>query len=346
MSEANEVGGTPRRRRNLPMALALGAAVVAAAWIAVWATARSRLLAEIDRGLAEAARSGVVVACPDRAVGGFPFRMELSCASPGVEVRDRGLVASAQALRVVAQVWDPHLVIVELDGPATVKSGGDDVAARWRTLRASLRWNGDGVERLSIAGDGVEVVDRPAGRPPLRLAAEHVEAHGRPHGAGGHDLDLAASLAAASLSIGGSPVGPPRADVGAAATLVAALPPGPGAPISAFAARGGRIEPLRLSLSIGGLVLAGKGTLTLAPDGALDGTVGLAAQGLESLANGGAGKLGPELTTVVTAFVLAGKASADPDLPGRRLDMTIEHGRVRIGRVSLGELLPIAGARP
>ncbi|WP_333823674.1 DUF2125 domain-containing protein [Pinisolibacter sp.] len=331
----------PSRRMRLPLVIGLGVAIAAAGWTAVWATARGRILAEIDGRLATLSTRGVVVACADREIGGYPFRMELTCRSPGVEIRDRGFTASAQALRVVAQVWDPRLVLVEVDGPGIAVTGGDATSAKWRLLRSSLRWAGDGVQRVSLSVDGLDLTAAPAGPPPVHLVAEHVEAHGRPHGEGGRNLDLATAFAGASLTVADKRIGPPRADLSVSATLVDFLPPGPGAPLPAFAARGGRIEPTKLSFAVGGIVVEGDGALVLDREGVLDGMITLVARGLETLTNGGAKGLGPELTTVLSGFVLLGKAAKDPDRPGRRLEMIVDHGLVRIGRVTLGRLAPL-----
>lgn len=333
----------PRRSRRLPVTILVGVAL-AAAWTAVWATGRARILAEIDGRLAALAETGVVVACDDRAIGGYPFRMELACRSPGVALRDRGVSASASALRVVAQVWDPRLILIELDGPGTATEPGGETAARWRTLRASLRWTTGGIERLSIAADGLDLTAKPAGRPPVHLVADHAEVHGRPSGDAARDLDLAARFAAATLTVADHRIGPPKADLALSATLREALPPGRGPIALTFAERGGVVEPVRLSLAVGGIALEGSGRLVLDRAGVLDGMITLVARGLESLATGGARDLGPELTAVLSGFALLGKASNDPALPGRRLELIVDHGLVRIARLTLGRIPPLFAA--
>lgn len=344
MDRAPEMPAAPRRMRRLPLWILLLVAVLAAGWTVVWTTARGRILEEIDRQLLRLADRGVAIVCADRVIGGFPFRMELSCTAPGVTLARDGVTASAAGLRVVAQVWDPRLVLVEIDGPGLSGDGrGGTIAATWRSLRMSLRLDGDGPQRLSIAAEGPDLTARPAGRPPIHYAASHLEAHGR-RAENGHDLDLALSTAAASLTIADKRVGPASADLSATATLNGLLPPDPAAPVAAFAERGGRIEPVELTFAVGGVTVAGQGRLTLDPAGELDGMVTLVARGLESLATGGARDLGPELTTVLGGFALLGKPSNDPARPGRRLEMIVDHGSVRIGRVTLGRIPPIAAA--
>jgi hypothetical protein len=296
-------------------------------------------MAEMDARQALLAERGVTIRCPDRTIGGYPFRMEIACTAPGVEIADRSVSTSAAGLRLVAQIWDPQLVILELDGPGIGGDGaGGTVSASWRTLRLSLRWATSGVRRASLAADGLDLTTRAAGRPATRLVAEHVETHGRPAGARDHDLDLALSFAAASLTIADKRVGPARADVAVATTLVDFLPAERGRLATGFAARGGRAEPTTVSLGVGGIRVEGAGKLVLDQTGVLDGMITLVANGLESLAKGGARDLGGELTAALTGFVLLGKPSQDPALPGRRLEMIVDHGLVRIGRVTLGRI--------
>ena len=328
----------PPRARRWPIVATLLVALGAAGWTAIWATARGRIVDEIDTRLARFARHGITIVCDDRAVAGYPFRMELSCRSPGLTLAGRGLSGSASGLRVVAQVWDPRLILVELDGPGLLRADGGETTATWRSLRASLRWGGDGVERLSIAAAGLDLTARPAGRPTLRLSADHAEVHGRPSGP---DLDLAASFAAAALTISDKRLGPPKADLSLDVRLAGFLPPGPGPALPAFAERGGVIEPIRLSLAVGGVAIEGDGRLLLDRAGLLDGMITLTARGIESLATGGARDLGPELTAALSGFALMGKASSDPARPGRRLELIVDHGLVRLARLSLGRIPPL-----
>lgn len=335
------VGRGPSRRR-WPVMVALGLGVLAAGWTAAWAVARGRVTEEIDRQIAALTQAGIVVGCQERGLGGFPFRFEFVCHKIGLTMPGRGVTVTAEELRVVAQVWDPFLVIAEIDGPFTADDGHSALDGTWARLAVSLRWTGHGAERVSLAADDVKLATRAGvGMPGLRLVAAHLEGHGRPSGTEGNDLDLALSTAAAGLEFNGKRVGPERSDFSASATLVGFLPPGPGEPLRVFASRGGRIEPIRLTLASGGLSFSGKGALTVLPDGLLDGSIGVAAQGLESLAGGGARVLGSEATTLATGFILLGKPSTDADLPGRRLDLVIDHGRPRLGRVQFGAIAPL-----
>lgn len=339
-------GGRSGRVRRWPRMVIIGLALLAVGWTTAWNLARNRVSEEIDRQIERLERAGMVVACPDRTVSGFPFRFEVGCGRPGLSIPARGVTMTAEALRVVAQAWDPFLVILEIDGPITADDGRMVLDGMWRRFAMSLRWTRQGAERLSLAADDVKLSTRISGTaassvPAFRLVAAHLEAHGRPSGEGGRDLDVAVATSGAAIEIDGKRVGPERSDLQATTTLVAFLPPGPGEAMRAFAARGGRIDPIRFTLASGGLTLAGKGALTVLPDGLVDGSIGVAASGIESLAFGGARALGSEATTIASGFLLLGRPSTDPDLPGRRLDLVVDHGRPRLGRVAFPPIAPL-----
>ena len=328
-----------RARRRLPW-IVLGVFVVlAAVWVSLWIFGRDRIVAEMDARLDRLAEAGVEIVCPERTVGGFPFRMEIACRDPGLSVPARGVGGSVAALRVVAQVWNPRLILLEADGPMVFESPREGrIDGTWRALRISLAFGGEGPERISLAAEGLHL--RPHAGGGTRLSAEHLEIHGRPTGEGRRHLDLALSAAAAGLFAGDRPIGPARQDLAVTATLVDFLPLAPGKPVVVFAGRGGRIEPLRLDWSVGGIRVAGRGALTLRPDGLLDGKVGVAAQGLEGLA-GQTAALGAETATLLSAFLFGGRVSTDPELPGRRIDLDVEAGRPRFGRLALPPVPPI-----
>jgi hypothetical protein len=333
--------GAPGRRRRLPIGILLFVAVLVAGWTAAWTWARSRGLEEMDVQLARLAARGVTIVCPERAVGGWPFRLEVSCRDPGVEIAAQGVGGSVAALRVVAQIWDPKLVLFEADGPLVADAAGRArVDATWRRLSASLRLRPGGVERLSLSVEGIDATARSGEGRVDHLKAEHLEAHGRTSGERGGDVDVALSAAAATLELAGRRIGPPRSDVGLDATFHDLLPPGPGEPLAVFAARGGRIAPVHARFAVGGVRVEGKGEVTLGLDGLLDGSIAFVGQGLEAVVTQAAA-LGPETASLLGGFVLLGKPSQDPEMPGRRLDLVIDHGRPRFGRLQLPAMAPL-----
>src|SRR4029079_8025550 len=87
-------------------------------------------------------------------VGGYPFRIEVRCGEPGVEVRGQGgqLTVRARELLAVAQIYQPTLVIAEVTGPMTINDSSEAIAltADWTLLEASVRGLPTAPERISI----------------------------------------------------------------------------------------------------------------------------------------------------------------------------------------------------
>ena len=70
------------------------------------------------------AEAGRIYGCAATNFGGYPFRIEVACAEPSVDDRATALSIRARNLAAVAQVWDPTLVIGEIEGPMTVSPLG------------------------------------------------------------------------------------------------------------------------------------------------------------------------------------------------------------------------------
>ena len=100
-----------------------------------------------DAWRAQEAKSGRVYDCAKRSVAGFPFRLEVRCDGASVAlVADRGADAPAPVtaklgeILVVAQVYDPKLLIAEFTAPATIYDRGEppSMTVNWRKARSSV----------------------------------------------------------------------------------------------------------------------------------------------------------------------------------------------------------------
>lgn len=319
-------------------------AVVGIAAGAGWTYLRSRVVEEMDRALARLAGRGVVVVCNDRSVTGFPFRIEVGCATPSV-VTPNGVRAEAKALRAVGLIYAPRLVIVELDGPLKATGpAGESVEATWTLLQTSIRIGSGGPERVSVAADGLDATATPAHAAPVHLVARHGEVHVRhaETAKGPFDPDVAASFAAATLTVGGKAVGPEKLDLSLDASVLGM--PAPGTPAAAFAwaEAGGTLDLRSLRVATArDLAIEAKGSLAPRTDGLVDGRFAVTASGLETLASGG--KLDAELAAVAAGFLLMGKPVETAGRKGRSLDLVIEAGKARLGRTPLGRLPPLWG---
>src|SRR6478672_8972301 len=99
-----------------------------------WAFATWRAGAEMDSWLEREARLGRQWTCPNRQIGGFPFRIEVICDKPTFSGRGAGreLTGGMRRVMAVAQLQAPSHVIMEADGPLTMASAeGDRLQLEW-----------------------------------------------------------------------------------------------------------------------------------------------------------------------------------------------------------------------
>src|SRR6202051_1739534 len=181
----------PRRRPLWRLFIMPVLLVIAAiAWSAFWFYAASEVDVKADAWRAQEARSGRIYDCAKRSVAGFPFRFEVRCdgASVSLVAQTAGQAAAQTPLTarlgeilVVAQVYDPKLLIAECTAPATISDsrGAPSMSVNWRTARSSVVGLPAVPQRASIVFDDAEI-DRAGGSVPVPLArAKHVELHGR-----------------------------------------------------------------------------------------------------------------------------------------------------------------------
>jgi hypothetical protein len=182
---------TPRRSPLWRLFILPGLLVVAAAaWSAFWFYAASQVDVAADAWRAQEARSGRVYDCASRSVAGFPFRLEVRCDGASVSLRSQtaqqaasqtSVVAKLDEILVVAQVYDPKLLIAEFVAPATISDRGEtpSIVVNWSKARSSVVGLPAVPQRASIVFDDA-AVDRANGPVQAPLArAKHVELHGR-----------------------------------------------------------------------------------------------------------------------------------------------------------------------
>jgi len=104
--------------------------VAAAGWSVFWFYAASEVGVRADAWAAQEARAGRVYACGKRSVAGYPFRLEVRCDDASVTLVSQ--TAGAQApftarlgeIMVIAQIYQPKLLIAEFKAPATLADHG------------------------------------------------------------------------------------------------------------------------------------------------------------------------------------------------------------------------------
>lgn len=287
MAEAIEIQPARRSRFWLfaPFVL-LG--VIAVGWSAAWFFIRQRTNAGVDDWLAREAAVGRQWTCTDRSVGGYPFRIEVSCGA--LSLRRGETSASFGSLRTIAQVYRPRHVIAEVGGPLRVSDGtGAAVESEWRLLQASVQGVPDSFQRASLVVEEPKV--RLTGLTPAAFdaGARHLEAHVRPDPArfnteGAYDVALSADKAAIP-AVNAFMGGDEPADISLDTTVTQAR----GATgrlmddIERWREAGGVVQVERLAVAKGERHLQAKGTLRLDDQRRPAGQIEVAAAGLEDL---------------------------------------------------------------
>ena len=289
----------PRRRPLWRLFIAPVLLLVAAiAWSAFWFSAASQVDVSADAWRAREAKSGRVYDCARRSVAGFPFRLEVRCDGASVAlVSQTAGQASAQTpitaklgqILVVAQIYDPKLLIAEFTSPATVSDrNAQNFVVNWRLGHSSVVGLPAVPQRASIEFDD-PAIDRIDASARGRLAnAKHVELHGRLLEGSPSDRPMIESVLRINQgSIQGVHpvlVEPFDADVRAVVSGLKDFSPKPWPErFREIQAAGGHVEIAQSRIQQGDLVATAAGTLGLSPSGGLEGELQMTVAGLEKV---------------------------------------------------------------
>ena len=273
--------------------------IAAAAWSAFWFFAASQVDVRADAWRAQEAKSGRIYDCAKRSVAGFPFRLEVRCDGASVTLLSQTAAqAAAQApitaqlgqILVVAQVYDPKLLIAEFTAPATISDRGRQTSmiVNWNKAHSSVVGLPAVPQRASITFDDASInrVDGPVQAPVA--GAKHVELHGRL--AEGSALDrpvIETVLRIAGGSVQGLHpllVQPFDADVRTMLSGLKDFSPKPWPErFREIQAAGGHVEIVQSRIAQGDLIAVAAGTLGLTADGRLDGELQMTVAGIEKV---------------------------------------------------------------
>jgi hypothetical protein len=290
-----DISLAPRRRPLwrlfiLPILLV----VAALGWSAFWFYSASQVDSASDAWRAREARSGRVYDCAKRSVAGFPFRLEVRCDGVSVSLSSQTagqaatqapVTAKLGEILVVAQVYDPKLLIAEFTAPATIYDHGQQpsMTVNWRTARSSvvgLRAR-NAPHHLRHAS-----IDRVNGTVQAPLArAKHDELHSR---LASSALDRPVIETVLKIESGSVQemhpllAEPFDAD---ARTMLSGLKDFSPKPwpqrFREIQAAGGHVEVVQSRIRQGALVAVAAGTLSLSANGRLDGDLQMTVAGIE-----------------------------------------------------------------
>lgn len=289
-----------RRRRPLwTLFIVPGLVVLAAlAWTAFWFYAASQVDAKVDAWRAQEAKAGRIYDCAHRSVAGFPFRLEVTCNDASVTLVSQTAQGAARPpitahlgkILVVAQVYDPRLLIAEFTAPATLAEHGGPPSMRvnWKVARSSVYGLPDIPQRVALVFDN-PVLDRLSGTNATPLArAGHIELHGRlADGSkpGKPVIEAALQMTGASIEdVHPVLTQPFDADIRVLVRGLNDMTPKPWPErFRELQAAGGRIEIEQSRIQQGDLISLAAGSLGLTPSGHLDGELQMTVAGLEKI---------------------------------------------------------------
>ncbi|MGL4242727.1 MAG: DUF2125 domain-containing protein [Beijerinckiaceae bacterium] len=175
--------------------------LLALGWTGLWLYGRHRVGLELDNFLARQASIGRTWSCPDRRIGGYPFRIDVACEKPSFasERRGRGEISGTLGrLTVTAQTagaLNLAHVIATFEGPFVVNEEGfGRTTTTWKSAVASYRGHPRRLERCALTMTEPATTLEPTGAQPMRMTAQSLEAHVRegvaPGEPGAYDVAL------------------------------------------------------------------------------------------------------------------------------------------------------------
>ena len=273
--------------------------ITAAAWSVFWFYAASRAEATADAWRAREAKSGRVYDCAKRSVAGFPFRLEVRCDGASVSLQSQtaeqaatqaAITAKLGEILVVAQVYDPKLLIAEFTAPATISERGQppSMVVNWSKARSSVVGLPAVPQRISLVFDDASI-DRINGPVQAPLArAKHIELHGRFVEGSPVDhpvIETVLQIAAGSVQ-GLHPLlaEPFDAEVRTMLSGLKDFSPKPW-PVRfrEIQAAGGHVEIVQSRIQQGDFIAVAAGPLGLGADGRLDGELQMTVAGIEKV---------------------------------------------------------------
>ena len=287
----------PRRRPLWRLFIVPALLVVAAiGWSVFWFYAASEVGVRADAWRAREAKSGRVYDCGKRSVAGYPFRLEVSCEDASVSLVSQtagapsAFTARLSEIMVIAQIYQPNLLIADFKAPATIADRGQppSMKVNWTTGRSSITGLPNNPQRASIVFDN-PAIDRVNGpvQTPLAKAA-HVELHGRIADDSPQDHPVIETV----LQIAGGTIqevhpllaAPFDADVQTKLTGLKDFSPKPWPErFREIQAAGGHVEIVRSRIQQGDMIAVATGTLSLNANGRIDGELQMTVAGIEKV---------------------------------------------------------------
>lgn len=325
--------------------LLLGGLVLAVilGWSVFWFVSYNKTQTLLDQLMAHRINGEPVLHCDNQKLGGYPFRLLLTCSNYQIINADSGWQVTGGPLRVIWQVYAPDLALLESELEVSAKHHptGQSFDIQSDLLRASVRFTPAAqISRASIEMDKPTITSTD----PLFsgmigiLKAQMLALHARANPVSDTDLDLA--INATELELAGLPVISGDFSFTAIDGL-AAIQQNHKDPTRAWMQQSGRIEQISSSFEIGQKTLKLSGDITLDDLGQANGALALKILNPRPEDT----KIGKKLTArndglngPLTALQLMGKPVSEDNLVGSEVPISISNGKIKAGILPLGKI--------
>jgi hypothetical protein len=282
-------------RRSRVWAVVVPVAVVfalSAGWCWLWYYAASVADRTLSGWVEREAAAGRVYSCGTQDITGFPFRIQAHCVEAGAQINSNQppFAVNAKDITFTAQVYHPTLLVAHVTGPLTLSVPGQppSFTANWSHAELTVRGLPPEPESVTVTVEKPRVDQASDAKATTVFQADSAEIRSRIVGgsaAVNPVIDTLIQFAAATApSLHPLLAEPLQGDIDAVFKGFKDLAPKPWAQrFREMQAAGGSIEITHLRLERPDAIIVGAGTLTLKPDGKLDGLIRIAISGVEHI---------------------------------------------------------------
>ena len=259
-------------------------------WSYLWYYATGKAEVAIDGWRAREAKAGRIYTCGSQSIGGYPFRIEVTCDKAAAVFRSNQppVEIKTSSILVAAELYQPTLLISDFYGPLSIADLGHapNIIVNWKLAQSSVRGTPSAPERISLVFDQ-PVVERINGNNRQSvLKAQHIEVHGRLAGGSVTNKPIIETVlrlrAAAAPELHPAAAMPIDADI---TTLLRGLNDFSPKPWSArfreLQAVDGRVDITQARVQQGDTIAVGDGTLSLNTSGRLQGQLRVTVANIE-----------------------------------------------------------------
>jgi hypothetical protein len=279
-----------RRRLWRYIAPLIVVAVLFAGWSWLWHFASGKAQTAIDGWRAREAKAGRIYTCGSQTIGGYPFRIEVTCAGAAALLRSNQppVEIKTSSILIAAKVYQPQTLTSRFNGPLTIAEPGHaaTIVANWKFGQSRVAGTPAAPERVSVVFDS-PTVDRVAdGARQNVLHAKRIEVYGRiVEGSAANKPVIETVLRLAGASAPGlhpAAVKPVDAQITAVLRGLNDFSPKPWpARFREMQAAGGRIDITQARVQQGETLAVGSGALMLNANGRLQGQLLVTVAGVE-----------------------------------------------------------------